>query len=728
MDFIRSHKLIVATIAIQIIALPLILLLVKERQQTQTQAQATTILFFNPTSSSSAPIDNTVGQNISLDLMLDPGQNQVSFAKVEINFDPSLLQPDPNNPVVVNTQAFPVTVEGPIISNGKIQVVVSVGSDQTRVIQSVTKLLTVNMKSLAASNPTTNVSINTSNTQLLSIAPQDTSTENVLETATPAIVKINAVAAPSPTPVACVPAYDENGGSVVIEAEHYYARTNNGNSHSWDLVNGGPYPEQPGDILYMRASPNDETTIGQNSISSSPEISFDIDFQTTGTYWVYARGSGAGANSHIVHMGLDDNFRSSLNNYYVGQDGYNSTWLWTSKNTDGTRPTVNITSPGVHSLHFWMRDSGAKIDRVRLVQNNSWTPSVNLSDKGPNESSRITCPEISPIPEPEPVCTQTQPQVTISGGSSKSVTPGQNTQYTINVTNQNSSGCDPTRFNIENLLNPTTPNITWSFSETSFTLASGATKTITLTINSTTSTSPGIYSNNVRTTDVETGLTTSTSLQLNVIAPSPTPQPSATPTPTVIPTATLTPVPTLANTVLNFNGLKLHGLGSGGDNPNPTSWGTLNPLRPTRDLTVHIYNTSGALVHTGNTTINYTGANTGLFNGSLTLPSSIVNGTYTIKITSPYYLTKLIPGFLNLIQGTTHNVTSVSLVAGDVNRDNQLRVSDYDLIMECYTDLLPAKPTCTNQKSIDSDISDDGVVNQDDYNLFLRELSVQAGD
>ena len=48
MDWIIRHKLIAATIAIQLIALPLIILVVKQRQETQTQAEKSTTLFFNP--------------------------------------------------------------------------------------------------------------------------------------------------------------------------------------------------------------------------------------------------------------------------------------------------------------------------------------------------------------------------------------------------------------------------------------------------------------------------------------------------------------------------------------------------------------------------------------------------------------------------------------------------------------------------------------------------------
>lgn len=645
MDFIRRHKLIVATVIIQIIALPAILLLVRQEQDTRTAAQASTALYFEPTSGSNTPIEALTGESVSLDLMMDPGTNYISFAKVEINYDPTVLEPDPSNPVVVNSVAFPVTIEGPLIdeANGKIQIVVSVGSDQTKVIQEVTKVLTLNMVATGTTNPDTDLTIGQS-TQLLSTAPQDTSTENVLETSTPATIVISEPTTPTPTPIACTPAFDENGGSVTIEAENYDGRSTNGTSYRWALINGGPYPQATGDILFMRASPNDGNSIGQSNIANSPEISYDIDFETTGTYYVYVRGSGNDVNSHVVHMGLDGNYVSTMNNYYIGQDGSSADWQWKGVNNDGSRATVNITTPGIHTIHFWMRDSGAKIDRFRLTQNANWldTISTNESSKGPDENPRTTCPSEVPTP-------------TITPEATEFPTP----------------------------TNSPTP---------------------------TPSPSP---------TPTPTSTPTPT--------PTSTPTPSPTAVPTSTPTSTNTPTPTPSDTVLVFYDLKLHGLGSGGDNPNPTSWGTLNPLRPTRDLTVEMYNTTGSLVETINGEITYTGPTTGMFNGNVIVPNTVASGSYTIKIRTPYYLTKLIPGFLNLVPGTSHNITPVALIAGDVNNDNQLRVSDYDLIMDCYADLLPAR-NCDAQKKIAADISDDGKVNQDDYNLFLRELSVQSGD
>ena len=88
---------------------------------------------------------------------------------------------------------------------------------------------------------------------------------------------------------------------------------------------------------------------------------------------------------------------------------------------------------------------------------------------------------------------------------------------------------------------------------------------------------------------------------------------------------------------------------------------------------------------------------------------------------------KRLSGSINIVKGQENNVASSTLIAGDVNQDNKLSVLDYDIIMGCYSDLSPAK-NCDAAKKLAADISDDGKVNQDDYNLFLREISVQQGE
>ena len=119
---------------------------------------------------------------------------------------------------------------------------------------------------------------------------------------------------------------------------------------------------------------------------------------------------------------------------------------------------------------------------------------------------------------------------------------------------------------------------------------------------------------------------------------------------TTIPTPTVTPTPVPNSTVLRFQSIKLHGIGSGGDNTNPNLPGNSNPLRTTRTLTIELINSSGTSLpaSTGNITFRPT---TGDFGGDIVLDSSIPAGSYLIKIKSPQYLKKQLAGIISIATG-----------------------------------------------------------------------------
>lgn len=226
------------------------------------------------------------------------------------------------------------------------------------------------------------------------------------------------------------------------------------------------------------------------------------------------------------------------------------------------------------------------------------------------------------------------------------------------------------------------------------------------------------------------------------ITDAPTPNPTNTPTPvptnTPIPTpiSTTTPGPTTAPTPtiiidsltqLKLSSVKFHGLGKGGDATNPTSLGTVNPLRTTRSVTLELLNSSGTLVTsaTGNVTYNLSN---GDFSGTVMLPSSVATGSYLVKIKSPQFLKKQFEGIINITRDTTTTLPPITLIAGDVNNDNILSILDFNFISDCYSDLLPPKNCSDSNKKFSADLSDDGNINSADYNLFLRELSAVAGN
>ncbi len=198
-------------VVVLLVGIPLTVYLLQQNQEVRTRAEKSTILTFSPDSTQAAPIQKNVGDSIPLDITVDPGKNLVSFVKLEIQYDPEILTTDSANAFQANTTAFPSVLEGPIYTPGKIAVTLSVGPDPTKAIQTKVKAATVTFKALKntpAGSPT-QVSYGISpKTQILSIGSNDQASEDVLSSATPAIIAIGGGTVISPTdtlPTSAIP-------------------------------------------------------------------------------------------------------------------------------------------------------------------------------------------------------------------------------------------------------------------------------------------------------------------------------------------------------------------------------------------------------------------------------------------------------------------------------------------------------------------------------------------
>jgi hypothetical protein len=212
-----------------------------------------------------------------------------------------------------------------------------------------------------------------------------------------------------------------------------------------------------------------------------------------------------------------------------------------------------------------------------------------------------------------------------------------------------------------------------------------------------------------------------------------TPIPTATPTATPTPTPTLTPIPTSFGPTATPSAktmaltIFLHSIGNSGDNVNPNqfSFSNKNPLHPTVPIDVFIYNTLNQLTASATGTITYA-STSGNYLGTVDFPNQVPDGLFTVKVRTPGHLRKLISG-IQVFHAGQNDLPSVALVAGDVNGDNIINILDYNMIINCYSDL-QAAASCTNSIKTLTDLNDDNAVDQIDYNLFLREISVQNGN
>ncbi len=168
-----------------------------------------------------------------------------------------------------------------------------------------------------------------------------------------------------------------------------------------------------------------------------------------------------------------------------------------------------------------------------------------------------------------------------------------------------------------------------------------------------------------------------------------------------------------------------------------------DPKHMSRNMKINIYNSSNQQVVTDMpVTIGYISDEQypefGKFQVSANVDSNVVTGDYKIKVTVPGYLTKSFPGFVHITKNAQNNLSLINLTAGDINGDNVLNISDYNLFASCsiFAKTNQAKAACNTNSAykFNSDINDDGVdantpnIDQIDYIYLLQEMSVQSGD
>lgn len=204
MSLLSGKKLIVLGIIVVLLAaIPLVFWQVSQQQQTQSSAAPATILSFQP-----AVVTTTVGQKFDVDIYLDPGTNNVLSTNFTVTYDPTKLATTgagftPITHPDAATPGFPGTVEGPTYTANGIFINFSVGTNATKAIATKTKIATVSFMAKAATSTSTPISF--SEPYASSIVGLDAGEDNVISSANPATVTINAAAiaaTPTATPSA----------------------------------------------------------------------------------------------------------------------------------------------------------------------------------------------------------------------------------------------------------------------------------------------------------------------------------------------------------------------------------------------------------------------------------------------------------------------------------------------------------------------------------------------
>lgn len=179
--------LLIGFLLVLLAAIPLTVFFLQTQQQTQTHATAATNLSFTQTTPGTTI---KVNDEFDVDVMLDPGTNQVIATKLVITYDPTKLQ---GVSITPNASAFSSTLEGPTLTSGTMSITLTIGVDVTKAIQTKTKAATIKLKALAEGTSSLTFS---DQSNVTSTSDPET---NVIALKTPLAITVGAGATVAPT-------------------------------------------------------------------------------------------------------------------------------------------------------------------------------------------------------------------------------------------------------------------------------------------------------------------------------------------------------------------------------------------------------------------------------------------------------------------------------------------------------------------------------------------------
>ncbi len=104
-------------------------------------------------------------------------------------------------------------------------------------------------------------------------------------------------------------------------------------------------------------------------------------------------------------------------------------------------------------------------------------------------------------------------------------------------------------------------------------------------------------------------------------------------------------------------------------------------------------------------------------------------GNYTVTIKPQYYLSQSpSTGAIAIALGQNNRIPDMQAILGDADENDILSIEDLNMFRDCNTgNGLTANASCDAAKKAASDFNDDGIIDDNDRLIWVRELSVQRG-
>ena len=110
------------------------------------------------------------------------------------------------------------------------------------------------------------------------------------------------------------------------------------------------------------------------NVSSGSKLSWDVEFDVAGTYWAWIRMQRHDEFTDSIHIGVDG-VAQTISQGGVGANS--SGWNWVNSYSDPSmnlQVTLNVSTPGRHTVDVWVKESGVDLDRIELTTSQTWYP------------------------------------------------------------------------------------------------------------------------------------------------------------------------------------------------------------------------------------------------------------------------------------------------------------------------------------------------------------------
>lgn len=99
---------------------------------------------------------------------------------------------------------------------------------------------------------------------------------------------------------------------------------------------------------------------GTYTSANGSRLSYDVYFNTTGTWYVWAYGYGATGNDDAFHIavGGGTSVEMTVNNGAFG---------WNNENLSGNPATLTVNNAGLNTINVWVSEDGVALDQILLV-------------------------------------------------------------------------------------------------------------------------------------------------------------------------------------------------------------------------------------------------------------------------------------------------------------------------------------------------------------------------